>query len=182
FDPQDGSLVDPMFIDGAAAGHATPIEGVMVEDEIWVSDQLGDALFRYDAEGVFLGLVEGGMDNIRGIEYVDGVVYVSNSGEGGGTAAGDAIVMFDADGEPLGSWPAGDPFDVLSFNGDLLIANIADDRIDLHQRDGEFIEIFTDPGIAFPEQVSLMASGNILVGAFSSPAGVYEIDATNREV
>jgi hypothetical protein len=182
FDPTDGSLVDDFFIDGAAAGMSTPIEGVMVEGEIWISDQIGDALYRFDPEGAFLGTVTGGMDNIRGIEYVDGVVYVSNSGEGGG-APGDAVVMFDADGNPLGSWPAGDPFDVLAFGGDLMIANIAADRLDLHQRDGEFIEIFSAPGIDFPEQVSLKSSdGNVLVGTFSAPAGVYELDGTTGGV
>ncbi|MFG0285081.1 MAG: hypothetical protein ACF8R7_11715 [Phycisphaerales bacterium JB039] len=179
FDPMDGTLVNPLYIDGAGV-FSTPIKAIRVEEEIWISDQLADTIFRYDLDGGALGSITGGMDNIRGLAYIGGVVYVCNSGEGGGTAPGDALVMFDAAGAPMGSFPVGDPFDVIEFGGNLLVANIADENLDLHDPSGTFLSTFHDSdgvtGIDFPEQLNLKANGNVIAGGFSPPAGIYEYD------
>ncbi len=179
FDPSDGSLVNPSFIDGTVLDMASPTQGIMVEDEIWVTDQLRDTIYRFDPEGVHLGNITGGMDNIRGLTYVDGIVFVSNAGSTG--APGEALVTFDADGTPLGRFPVGDPFDVIPFGDDLLVANIAEDNLDVYEREGPFVRTFHESdgitGIDFPEQIAIKASdGNVLAGGFSTPQGVYEYD------
>ena len=60
FDPIDGSLVDDSFIDGSETGlgiFGTPINAIQVNSEIWVSDQIEDAIFRFDLQGDYLGIV-----------------------------------------------------------------------------------------------------------------------------
>ena len=91
FDPVDGSLVNNNFIDGSEDTglgiFSTPINAIQVDSEIWVSDQIADAIFRFDLQGSYLGVVgdndgdgdTDGLDNIRGIEYANGLIYVKNS-------------------------------------------------------------------------------------------------------
>ena len=62
FDPVNGSLVNDSFIDGAGL-FSTPVNAVQVDKEIWVSDQIEDALFRYDLQGNYLGVVNDNDDD-----------------------------------------------------------------------------------------------------------------------
>lgn len=87
FDPDDGSLVDDNFIDGSDETglgiFQTPLNAVQVNQEIWVSDQVADAIFRFDLQGNYLSIVgdndgdgdTDGLDNIRGLEFINGLVY-----------------------------------------------------------------------------------------------------------
>ncbi|MEM6401184.1 MAG: hypothetical protein AAF757_13270, partial [Cyanobacteria bacterium P01_D01_bin.116] len=57
FDSNDGSLIDDNFIDGSETGDGifqTPINAIQVNQEIWVSDQVADAIFRFDLQGNYL--------------------------------------------------------------------------------------------------------------------------------
>ena len=143
FDPLDGSLIDDNFIDGSVDTglgiFQTPINAIQVNREIWVSDQVADAIFRFDLSGNYLGIVNDsdndgtpeGLDNIRGIEFVNGLIYVSNSGtENGAPGDGSVVVVFDTDGNNLGFFDTGDPFDIRAYNGTLLISDIDEDNID----------------------------------------------------
>jgi hypothetical protein len=185
FSAADGSLINATFIpdDPTALNYnfQTPKDALQVGNEIWVSDQISDAIYRFDLNGGFLSAITAGLDNIRGMGAVGGVVYVANSGSGNG-APGTAIVKFDAiTGANLGNFPVGDPFDVYAFQGDLLITNIAGDDIDRYTTAGVFVSKFHDSdgvsGIDFPQQLSQRAvNGNVLAAGFTAPDGLFEYD------
>lgn len=188
FSSFDGSLINDNFIDMVPQGASTPINSVQVGQEIWVSDQVADSIFRYSLDGsTHLGTISGGMDNIRGFEVVGNTAYVSNSGTGNG-APGDGVVTIDVPSATIngffvtGDTGAGDPFDVLSYFGNLLINDISGEDIDVFSNGGAFQSVFVESdgvsGIDFPEQMTATSLGNILVGGFSSPAGIYEFDGS----
>ncbi len=193
FDSFDGSLVNASFIDLTTSGIAsTPVNANVVGSEIWVSDQLGDGLMRFDMAGNHLGNIVGGMDNVRGFEVVGNTVYVSNSGTNNG-APGDAVVTINATTMSItgsftvGSAKNGDPFDVLAFQGGLLINDIAGENIENHSLAGGWVSNFHDSdgvtGVDFPEQMNLANDGqSVFVAGFSSPAGIYEYDLSGNQL
>jgi hypothetical protein len=192
FNSFDGSLITDSFIDLVPQGAATPINAVQVGQEIWVSDQIADSIFRYSLDGsAHLGTISGGMDNIRGIEWVGNTVYVSNSGTNNG-APGQAVVTIDVNTHAVsgsflvGDDQAGDPFDVLDYFGNLLINDIDGEDIDTFTTGGAFVSVFHESdgvsGIDFPEQMTRTHMGHVLAAGFSSPAGIYEYDHTGAQV
>jgi len=208
FDPTDGSLVNDNFIDGSDETglgiFSTPVNAVQVNQELWVSDQVADALFRFNLKGDYLGVVNDndsdgdtdGLDNIRGIEFADGLVYVSNAGtDNDAPGDGEVVVVFDPAGNNLGFFDTGDPFDVRAYNGTLLVGDINSestggediDRYTLEGINSTLIETFVESngetGIDSPQQMSVRDSnGNLLVGGFTPPGGFYEYDAAGNQV
>ena len=185
-DATNGSVINPAYIDLAAVGASTPIEALQVGSEIWVTDQLADSIFRFSLDGTtHLGTITGGLDNMRGGAFDGTTFYVANSGTANG-APGPAVVMFSPAGANLGSFPVGDPFDVITFQGDLLIANIAADDLDRYTTAGTLVGTFHASdgvtGVDFPEQLALRANGNVLCAGFTAPAGVYEYDSTGVQL
>lgn len=193
FDAFDGSLVNPSFIDLTTSGIAsTPINANVVGNEIWVSDQLGDGLMRFDMGGNHLGNIVGGMDNVRGFEVVGNTVYVSNSGTNNG-APGRSVVTIDVPSLTISGnflvGPAGngDPFDVLAFQGGFLVNDIAGENIELHNPAGGWVSTFHDSdgvtGIDFPEQMTLANDGqSVFVAGFSPTAGIYQYDLAGNQI
>lgn len=180
FDPFDGTLINPNFIvDGGGIGYefSTPKDAILVNNEIWVSDQIQDAIFRFDLNGNFLSGITTGLDNIRGMDFANGTVYVSNSGSNNG-APGDAVIMYQPDGTLMGNFAAGDPFDILDYDGKLLISDIGSEDILLASYDGSSVSVFHDSdgttGIDFPQQLGRRGVDHVLAAGFSSPSGVYE--------
>jgi len=208
FNSIDGSLVNDNFIDGSEDTglgiFQTPVNAVQINNEIWVADQVADALFRFSLAGEYLGVVSDGdgdgdtdgLDNVRGIEFAGDLVYVSNSGDGNDAPGdGEVVVVFNAEGENLGFFDTGDPFDIRAYNGDLLVSDVNRDSdggedIDRYTLDGinstligTFVESDGETGIDFPQQIAVRASnGNLLVGGFSAPGGFYEYDAAGTLV
>ncbi|MEL6489604.1 MAG: calcium-binding protein [Cyanobacteria bacterium J06634_6] len=208
FDPIDGSLVNDNFIDGSADTglgiFGTPINAVQVDQEIWISDQVSDAIFRFDLKGSYLGMVgdsdtdgdTDGLDNIRGMEFVNGLVYVANGGDDNEAPGdGEVVVVFDAEGNNLGFFDTGDPYDIRAYNGELLISDINRDSdggedIDRYTIDGinstligTFHESDGETGVDFAQQITLReSSGTVLVGGFSAPGGIYEYDTSGAQV
>ncbi|NEQ98528.1 MAG: hypothetical protein F6K30_17710, partial [Cyanothece sp. SIO2G6] len=207
FDSFDGSLVNDNFIDGSETGlgiFETPINAIQVNQEIWVSDQVADAIFRFDLSGNYLDIVSDadgdgdtdGLDNIRGIEFIDNLIYVANAGDGNDAPGdGEVVVVFDTAGNNLGSFDTGDPYDIRAYNGELLITDINSNNdggedIDRYTIDGinsTFIDTFHESdgetGVDFPQQITLREStGTVLVGGFSTPGGVYEYDINGNQV
>ena len=189
FDPFDGSLIQTDFINIGIlddGGSSTPKDAIQVNNEIWVSDQIRDKVYRFSLGGALIGDITGGMDNIRGMEFADGTVYVSNSGTNNG-APGDAIITFDAAGNPTGNFAGvGDPFDILDVGNGILIDDIAGEDINFFNYDGSFVSNYVDSdginGIDFPQQMALASNGNVLAAGFSSPSGIYEYDADGNQV
>ena len=208
FDAQDGSLIDDNFIDGSEETglgiFQTPINAVQINQEIWVSDQVADAIFRFDLQGNYLSVVgdndgdgdTDGLDNIRGLEFVNGLVYVANAGdENDAPGDGEIVVVFDQTGNNLGFFDTGDPYDIRAYNGELLIndinsESIGGEDIDRYSIDGvnstllgTLVESDGETGIDFPQQITIRESnGNILVGGFSRPGGIYEYDTEGNQV
>lgn len=183
----DGSILDSSAVDLIFAPTlGLPIEAMRVNDEIWISDQTGDTLHRFSLDGSsFLGDIGTTRDNVRGFAFVNGSVYLTNSGTAGG-APGDVVKEYATDGSLLNSFAAPDPFDVVEFNGELLVSNILDDNLERYAYDGTFLGVFHDSdgvtGINFPEQLTVTPSGTIMAGGFSPPEGIYEYDASGNQI
>ena len=187
----DGSVLDGNFIDLAAAtggASATPLQAMEVGSEIWVSDQLADRIFRFDRNTrSFLGDIGGGgeLNNIRGMEQVGNTVYVAMGSDS--AAFDEGIITIDATSAMItGQFNGRDGadtsyFDVLSYNGELLVTNIdsGNDGIERYDTAGNFLGFFTqsdgENGFDFAQQMNVNSAGNILVGGFSPPSGVWEV-------
>ncbi len=184
FDSYDGALVDDNFIDGAGI-FQTPLNAIQVNNEIWVSDQLADSIFRFNLNGKLLSTISGGLDNIRGMAFIDDRVYVTNAGTNN-NAPGAGIVTFDTNGNNLGFFATGSPYDVLFYNGELLISNVADENLERYSLNGVFLGTFHDSdgvtGIDFPQQLATRGDSNVLAAGFSNPAGIYEYDSDGSQI
>lgn len=184
FDPMDGSVVNPSYFPLAGG---TTVHAMQVGNEIWVSEQIGDRVSRWDLSGNSLGAVTGGMDNIRGMGLIGNTVYVTNAGTANG-APGPAVVMFDTAGNSLGSFStsglAPSPFGILDYDGGMLVSSSsANDDIHEFALDGTSLGTFhNSASISFVEQLNYAANGNVLAAGFSTPAGVYELDAVTGAV
>ncbi|MFI4882660.1 MAG: GC-type dockerin domain-anchored protein [Phycisphaerales bacterium JB064] len=180
FDPFDGSLIDPVFIDLVPLGAGTPKGVAQVGNEIWVSDQLRDRVDRFTLDGDYIDFFggqvpDGGLDNVRGVNVIGDEVWVFNAGSNNG-APGNAIVRVDpTTATIIGNIPLGaSPWFALPYNGEVLVT--IDDQLDRYDDAGNFLGQFFAAGqLNFLQQTSEMSSGNVLVGAFSSPSGIWEI-------
>ncbi len=178
----------------------TPVEAIQVGNEVWVTDQLSDAIYRFAADyaaPTFISAITGQLDNIRGLALVGNRVYVSNAGTANG-APGDAIVVFETDGTRVGSFVvtnpvsglAVDPFDVSDFNGRLLLSDIQGEDLVVCDVDGSNASVLFDGNAnlaEFPQQTHIANSGpngeqEVWVDCFSSPAGVYRISTEGVQI
>ncbi|HZW07624.1 MAG TPA: GC-type dockerin domain-anchored protein [Phycisphaerales bacterium] len=188
FNESDGSIANLDFIaDGAGNGYdwASPRDALQVGNEIWVSDQVSDSVTRFTTAGVFIANITGGMDNIRGMCFANGKVYVTNAGSGNG-APGDAIIVLNLDGSVATTVSVPDPFDVHEYNGRLLITDIDGDNIGRYDYDLNFIDLFHDSngadGIDFPQQLNTRSNGNLLAAGFTAPSGLYEYGPDGAQI
>ena len=99
-DSTSGAMVNAAWVRysdwGLDATSGTPKDAIRVGNQLWVSDQLQDAIHRFSlsvAHPEYLGTISGGIDNIRGLECRDGVVFVSNAGSNNG-APGPSIMVW----------------------------------------------------------------------------------------
>ncbi|MCL4838259.1 MAG: IPTL-CTERM sorting domain-containing protein [Thermoanaerobaculia bacterium] len=183
FSPVDGSVVNPNVF-ALAAG--TPLHAMQVGQEIWVSEQVGDRISRWDATGTFLGAVgappTGGLDNVRGMALLGGVIHITNSGTNN-TAPGNAVVRFDTAGTNLGSFTtaalAPSPFGILEHpSGMLVSSSSANDDIHAFTLAGASAGTFhNSTSLNFAEQMDYALNGDVLVAGFSSN-NVVRLDPT----
>ncbi|MBX3364814.1 MAG: hypothetical protein KF866_08630 [Phycisphaeraceae bacterium] len=187
----DGSVIDPVFIDMSVQA-GTPIHALVVGDEVWVTNQTTDAIQRYDlATRTYIASITGAMDNIRGFEVVGNTAYVSNAGTQNG-APGLAVVTVDVPSASVtGFWrvgPAlnGNPFDVLLWQGNLLVNDITGNNIEVHDLSGNWIRTLHNSdgvsGVDFPEQMVVTSANTILCAGFSPPIGIFEYDANGNQI
>lgn len=125
------------------------------------------------------------INNVRGLEVVGNTVYAVTGNDS--ATFGEGLVRIDATtGNVIGSTVGRDPadvsyFDVLHFNGELLVTNIdgGNDGIERYDLDGNFLGILaSSDGVTsfdFPQQLAVNSAGNLLVAGFSVPSGVYEV-------
>lgn len=186
FNPADGSLVGTTIFQ---VSNTVQVSAIDVNGQIWVSEQTGDRVVRYDANGNVLGVigptfVGGGLDNIRGMVFSNGVVYVTNDGANNGATA-DSLVAFDAAGNHLQTMALSNttsPFAVIPFQGDLLVVASDDTTTDdVHRYTTAGVSVGTfhnSTAIDFGHQGVLASDGNVWVATFTSDT-LVKLDATN---
>lgn len=172
FDATNGNLVNNNLF--ALNAGTTPVHAIQVGQEIWVSEQVGDKISRYAADGTSLGTITGGMDNIRGMALIGSTVYVSNGGSGNGAPSASSVIMFDMAGNNLGFFStagtAPSPFAILSHQGNILVASSsANDDVHRYSSAGVSIGTFhNSTSLNFGEQMDHDLNGNVLVAGFST--------------
>lgn len=203
----DGSVAVGNFLDVAAAaasvgytGGSTPIEALRAGDEFWVTDQIADRVWRFDLNGNFVGQYgvdgtgQGLLNNVRGFEVVGNTAFFAQGSDAtsvGGQAEG-IVTMDITTGAITGSFIGVDDadasyWDVENIGGELYVTNsdTGNDGIYLYETDGTYNGAFvTSDGVSsfdFAQSINVRPNGNILIGGFSLPSGVYEIepDGTN---
>jgi len=154
YDPYDGSYLGDFIINdptGTLYSFTTPINAVQgPADNIYVSDQISDAVYAFDSEGSFLFVAADAthLDNSRGIDFRNDTLFVT-SGDG-------YVQMFSGPCSFAGYFinDGSDPFDILFLpDGTSLMSDIegSSDNIRLYDINGANPDIlFT---IDFPEQV-----------------------------
>lgn len=186
----DGSIIQDNFIVDIGAGSPfdfqTPKDVDYVGNEIWVSDQIADAIFRFSRAGAFLGQIgggpTGGLDNLRGGAVVGNEYWVTNDGSGNGALA-QRIYRFGFDGSALGSFgtTGTSPFDILVRGNEVLISDFDTDDIDRYDFSGNFLGAFVNSdGVTGIDAIQQMAfdGTNLIAAGFSPDAGVYRYDAS----
>lgn len=183
-DPVDGSVVNTTYINLNLQTASTPKHVLQVENEIWVSDQVADSIFVYDLFGTYKHTISGQLDNIRGMGYANGTVYVTNDGSANGAVI-NSVSMYSTAGVRLGHFltnPATSPFAVFEHNGELLVTDSDEHTIRRYTYAGASLGVWHAGAIRFPQQINRRANGNLLVAGFSPPAGVYEYDSAGNYV
>jgi hypothetical protein len=187
FSPIDGSLIDANYF---PVPGTTQVSAIQVNNEIWISEQLADRVVRYDPCGNVLGtmgptLAGGGLDNIRGMAFINGIVYVTNDGTANG-AIGDSLVTFDPAGNYLGTIAltnSPSPFSLMPWQGDILVASSsALDDVHRYTLAGVSVGTFHDTtGLNFAHQLAPASDGNVWCGGFSTN-NVVKLDATTGNI
>ncbi len=175
YNPIDGTYLGDLIVD--AAHLQTPINAVKGPDgNIYVSDQLADSVFVYAPNGSYLYTyadATDGLDNIRGIDFRGGELFVSKGGTGG--TGGKCIARFSGPHVRLPDFIPStsgiDPFDILFLpDGRCLIADIegTTDNIRLYYANGTLQQVLF--AVNFPEQVQFdsLSPGAFLTAAFSA--------------
>jgi hypothetical protein len=193
FDAQNGDLVDTAFIHSSNPQLQSPKHAMQTYygTQILVSDQISDAVQRFDTNGLYVNLFApaGGvntsiLDNIRGIAYKPNNHLLVTVASG---ASQNTIQEFDTAGVHVGSFITSNvnsPFCILYRSGDILVSNSSGtNRITKFNFNGGFISSFyTGTNFAFPQQIIQLEDGRIIVAAFSNPSGVVVLDSTGNFV
>ncbi|MBN1295535.1 hypothetical protein JXA80_02065, partial [bacterium] len=167
YDPYDGIYLGDLI--SGYAGFNTPVNAAQGPDgNIYVSDQVADSIFVFDTSGTYLYTyadATDGLNNIRGIDFRSGNVYVTS---------GDAYVATFTGPHTRGTDfinDGSDPFDIYFLSdGRALLADIAGstDNIRIYNADGSFAnQIFS---ISFPEQIQSFGTGTYITAGFSANA------------
>jgi hypothetical protein len=195
----DGNLTNANWITDASPLFelTTPKEAIAIGGEVWVSDQVADAVHRFGLDFVsptYLGSITtdasgNTLDNIRGLgddTYFNAgrTVFLTRFH---GTPALRGTVVIDAPtATPTGFFPApatsGSFFDVEPIgNGEMLVSNSATDDIERYRRsDGAFLGTFAQ-NLTLPQQVARMVDGSIVTVASVAAAGVEGVYHFNSD-
>lgn len=165
FDPFNGAYLGVFCTVPLIVGTTkTPINAVPGPDgNVYVSDQVQDAIFKFDGSGNYLGVFadgSDGLDNVRGIDWRGNELFVSQDPTG---TANDAIARFDMSGTRLSNFITGENgFDIHFLpDGRALLADDPQNVVELYDANGVFLSsVFT---VSFPEQIN---DDSLLPGAY----------------
>lgn len=206
FSAVNGQLIDDAFITdpGSVGGidvFNRPLEVLLGSDgNLLVSDQFADVVSEFAPDGSFIRVFSNGgvrdtdiMDNIRGGHVLTsgpnaGDVLITNSGRLNDLVISQKNVKsFNADdGSEQTDFAFNryggirGPFDVIEYNGEVLVADEGQDKIVRYTMEGKFNERFVSafdfPQLDFPQQMAIASNGNLLVCSFSSGV-ILEFDS-----
>lgn len=179
FNDFDGSLIDLNWITdiGAPYVFTTPKEARVIGNQIWVSDQVVDAVHRFDMSRNYLGSITahpsgGVIDNLRGFGADGSRVYLTMQPS---NTALRGVAMYDYSGNPVGFFPGltttASLFDAAVFQGDLLISNSTTNNIERWTTGGAFLGNFAT-GITFPQQTDVLPDGRVVAVSTIAAQGV----------
>ncbi len=194
FDPTTGNLINADFIPADPTNLSTPKDAIANPggSEVWVLDQIDDAVQRYGAGGYLGILAPAGGGNNAILDNATGMTIHPNGNllvcvQAG--ANGDSVASFDAGGNfvgdfiAIGSGGLDGPFDVLVRAADVLVSSINTDQVLRYDRtSGAFLDVFASIN-NFPQQLFEAANGNILVANFGgTQTGIVELTSTGTLV
>jgi hypothetical protein len=180
FSDVDGSLIDANWLsDTGAVGwfFTTPKEAMQVGNEIWISDQVADAIHRFDFNRNFLGSITahpngGVIDNLRGMGIHNGQVYLTVFHS---TTAMRGVAAYNFDGTTSHFFQAttasNSLFDADSFNGNVMISNNTTGALQLYSSTGAFNGNFAT-GVTAVQQISVLGDNSVLATSSIASAGV----------
>ncbi|MBX3387043.1 MAG: hypothetical protein KF768_10770 [Phycisphaeraceae bacterium] len=200
-DAFDGSLINNDFIVAPAGGFpysfGTPKHAIQVGNEIWVADQINDAIYRFGAtlSPAFVGVISGQLDNIRGIGVVGDRVYVSNAGSANGATA-NSIAVYDFAGNRVDTFsasPNASPFSAEPFMGDILVSDFTSGTgggIDRFTTTGTYVGRWQMGTLSTPQQVHVANTGpmgetEVWAAAFPSTeptGGLFRYDVNGNQI
>jgi hypothetical protein len=188
-DAQTGAVIDPLFIQDSTK-FGTIVAATQVGSEIWLSDQTNDAIHRYNHSGVFLSSITGQLDNLRGLNIVNGEVWVTNAGNLN-SAPGPSVARYDFGGNRLGHFLLGatsgsnSPYDVKQFGSEVYVTDSSSDDVDRYDLGGNYLgKFYSSPGTSdlnFPQQIATY-NNQVLVAGFSIPTGIYRFDSAGNKI
>jgi hypothetical protein len=202
--PNTGSVINSTFITDANSASSydfqTPRAAIQVNNEIWVSDQSPsiNAIYRFDLTGGFIGKIggsAGGLNNVRGMRFIDGIVHVVNAGVSNG-APGIGISRYDPSGNFLsfftttatvGATTVGNsPWDIAPYNGKLMVSDGTSRGLQLYNTDGSYAGAFSSAINNIPAEIFVRSNGNVLLAANGSTPtgsfGLYELNSSGAVV
>jgi hypothetical protein len=149
YDPYDGTFLGNLTDGGGR--FSTPIDVIKGPDgNIYISDQVSDAVFVFDTSGTYLSTyadATDGLDNIRGIDFRNDTLYI--------TTIHPYIARFAGPHNRLTDFITGfNSFDIhfLPDGRCLVSSHASPNSVQLYDVDGTFIsQVFT---ISFPEQTT----------------------------
>lgn len=160
YDPYDGTYLGDIIINdttGVNYNLSTPINAIQgPDDNIYLSDQMSDAVFVFDSLGNYIMTyadTSDGLNNVRGIDFRNGHLFV--------TSGDDYVAEFDGPHSLVGYFiqDGSEPFDILFLDdGRSLLCDIqgSTDNVRLYDTTGTlFYEVFS---VSFPEQARSILS------------------------
>ena len=162
-----------------------------VGDKVWVTDQTGDKIFIYDLAGNYISTISTGIDNIRGINVVNGEVWVANDGGSNG-ATPDSIVRYTTSGTFIGYYSVTNTsiFDIVDDgDGVVYVSGLSNQGIQKVNYNGYAVGNLVGSGVFQNlQQINMMSNGNLLVAVFQNHsgsgnvAGVYVISTATGAI
>src|SRR5690606_17193809 len=84
-DIQTGTVIDPQLGTLGPLNPTTPKAIRQIGNEVWITDQVTDMIYRFDLTQNHISNITGNLDNIKGLDMVGGSeVWVTNSGSSNG--------------------------------------------------------------------------------------------------
>ncbi|MCU0606154.1 MAG: T9SS type A sorting domain-containing protein [Candidatus Edwardsbacteria bacterium] len=157
YSPVDGTYLGDL-INGSGT-FSTPINAVQGPDgNIYVSDQVADAVFAYDTTGAYQFTYCSGYDNLRGLAFRDGHLFV--------TSATGVFQFSGPDAFVRNFITSTGCFDIQFLpDGKSLVSYNSGNNVCLHDTNGAFIsQVYAT---TFPEQVQ---SDPVLPGGYLCPS------------